>query len=190
MFIEESLWIKEKLAGMDLSGVKTALNVGSSTLEFRTVTQPHIYKNVLLPLEERGIRIFNMDAKQAEGVDIVCDICTMEKIEQEFGLVICTALLEHVADVKKATSNLLRLTREAGFLLVTAPFRYRYHEDPIDNMFRADNKQLESIFPSAKIIFSEMLLINGIRYYNNPVELFRRMILNKKWEISYLMVQK
>ena len=76
MFVDESLWIRQALERARLAAGMTVLDIGSSTRVFRTLTQPHIDGNVFEPLRQRGIVPIHLDARAAEGVDIVADVAT------------------------------------------------------------------------------------------------------------------
>lgn len=49
-----------------------------------------------------------------------------------FDFLLCTEVLEHVADWAVAFANLAALTRPGGRVLVTCPHFYRLHEEPYD----------------------------------------------------------
>ena len=49
-----------------------------------------------------------------------------------FDLILCTEVLEHVADWNAAWANLSRLLAPGGKLIVTCPFFYPLHEEPYD----------------------------------------------------------
>jgi len=179
MFEEESIWIKNKIGEIvreNPGKINSVLDIGSSTLKFRTLTQPCIDKNIFAPLREKGKKINYLDIKKDEGVDIVCSIDNIGKIGTEFDLVICANLLEHVLDVGKTVSNLKLLVRDGGYLLVTVPHRYFYHPDPIDTMYRPDNKSLEKIF-GLKSVSSGIIRINKINI-ESRLRYFSRMMIS------------
>lgn len=139
MFPVESEWIAKALSKCSPRQSKTVANLGSSTLEFRTVDQPHIEANVIKPLEDAGWTIVNIDLKEAEGVDLVADITqssVREKYKESFELTICSNILEHVVDIDLAINSLVAITKRRGWILITVPYKYPRHLDPIDNMFR------------------------------------------------------
>ena len=72
---KRAAWTRAALAETRaLSAGSRALDIGSSTLHYRTVEQPHIEEQVLAPLRARGVDIVHLDAKEAPGVDVVCDL--------------------------------------------------------------------------------------------------------------------
>ncbi len=171
MIIDESLWIKDKLDQLDLPPGSRIIDIGSSTAEFRQSAQPHIFENVFLPLQKRGFHVLHMDAKSAEGVDIVGnieDVNIAQKIGERFDLVICTNLLEHLTDVEKAVESIVHLVSQNGYLLITAPNKYPKHNDPIDTMYRPSDKELQELFSKhacITVISSEIIAIRNRRYY-------------------------
>ncbi|OBQ33891.1 MAG: hypothetical protein AN485_17485, partial [Anabaena sp. MDT14b] len=46
---------------------------------------------------------------------------------------------------------------KSGYIFVTVPYKYPYHRDPIDTMFRPDIQELSSLFPDFKIVNGEIL---------------------------------
>ena len=97
MFKEESIWIKNKISEIlikDSKEINTVLDVGSSTLKFRTLMQPCnatmfrtlmqpcIDENIFKPLRAKRKEIYYLDIKKDEGVNIVCDINDINTISK------------------------------------------------------------------------------------------------------------
>jgi SAM-dependent methyltransferase len=61
----------------------------------------------------------------------VLDVTDMD-VEEEFDLVLCMYVLEHVFDVQAATDNIRRALRPGGRALIAVPHLYPYHDEPID----------------------------------------------------------
>jgi SAM-dependent methyltransferase len=70
------------------------------------------------------------DVNPAFGHRVV-DITEMA-LDQEFDLILCMNVLEHVFDVQRAVDNLRKALRPGGKLLIAVPFVYPYHDEPID----------------------------------------------------------
>ena len=157
MFKEESIWIGKSLTKIDLDGVHTCLNVGSGSLIFRTKIQPCIEENIFRPLIALA-KVYHLDFEQAEGVDLVWNAENIGELGQEFDLVICTNLLEHVKKPKKVAEGLKKVVKPGGYLIVTVPHQFVYHLAPIDTMFRSTNKEIEAFFPEFRVIRSEIIL--------------------------------
>ena len=160
MLVREAEVVAEMLKS-SLSGLPqkaTIFNIGSSTSHFRTVVQPHIARLVFEPLEAQGHRIVHIDLKNEVGVDLCGDITDpafqMKLQSLKPDLVICSNILEHVADVSGFCRALNVLGRQAQ-LLITCPRRYPYHPDPIDNGFRPDALEIAEKFPNHRLVTQE-----------------------------------
>ncbi|SRR6266542_613167 len=155
MFKQEAEWIKEVLANIyPLNGYNSVANLGSSTIEFRTKVQPHIHNCITLPLENKGWKISHVDFKKEDGVDIVADLTNIqfgEKFKNRFAVTICTNMLEHVENIGHVINNLLTVTKNNGYILITVPYKYKIHHDPIDNGFRPTPNEIYSLFSGNNI---------------------------------------
>lgn len=179
MFIQEAQWIQSILEGVELEQGMQVLDIGSSSLEFRTIIQPHIHRYIHEPLIEKGVQITTLDTKQAEGVDLVMDLTQPNLVEKtfdkKFDLVICCNILEHVEDRRVFLENVLKYCRPHGQLLLTVPRQYPKHNDPIDTMYRPTPRELEKFVASmstAEVLQSEVLSISDRQYY--PTEILRK----------------
>lgn len=171
MFREESLWIKNALLLLQPStGADEVANIGSSTEHFRKVIQPHIHHNIIDTLEQRGWKVFNVDLKKEAGVDLVADVTQpgfSAPFQHRFALTICTNLLEHVENVDLVVKNLIAITKPGGHLLITVPFKYRLHFDPIDNGLRPTPNEIYELFKAAgdQVVDSRIISISDKAYY-------------------------
>lgn len=171
MFTEEAIWIENVLQPIQpVNGNNHIANLGSSTLSFRTQVQPHIQQHILAPLEHRGWKIYHMDYKMDEGVDVVSDITDRTlgaSFKNHFALTICTNMLEHVEYIDMAAANLLSVTAPNGYMLITVPYKYKIHHDPIDNGFRPTPAQIMALFPAGAVqqIASSIISISDKKYY-------------------------
>ena len=99
-------------------------------------------------LELLGYHYIGFDVKQnpEEKVDVIAEIDTnfLHKYPRlgEFEFIICTEVLEHVAQWHIAFENLFRMTAPAGKVLITCPQFYPLHEEPYD-FWRPTNHALE-----------------------------------------------
>ncbi len=164
MLIEEARWLKKVLQELGSDRGSMLLDIGSSTEYFRRVEQPYIDYYVFWPLRKKGVDIIHIDARTDEGIDIVCDISDPGSHEaianiSSADIVLCSNLLEHVLDRDMVAARLAQLTKPGGHLIVTVPHVYRYHEDPIDTLYRPTNKELEALLSLDEIdvVRSEIL---------------------------------
>jgi len=100
------------------------------------------------PAEYVGI-----DIKEGPGVDLVCDVDDIvDRFGKEsFDIVISTELLEHVRDWKKVISNIKKVCRQNGIILLTTrSFGFPYHAYP-DDFWRFELADLADIFSDCTI---------------------------------------
>jgi len=69
----------------------------------------------------------------ARGADVVADLHDVPLEEASIDAVVCTEVLEHVADPALVLAELHRVLRPGGRLLVTVPFVNELHEEPHDH---------------------------------------------------------
>jgi SAM-dependent methyltransferase len=81
-----------------------------------------------------GARYLGVDVEQnrAGTVDLVADITRIPLPDGCCDVVLCTEVLEHIADTTGAFTELARLLRPGGYLIATTPFAYPLHEEPYD----------------------------------------------------------
>lgn len=148
MFVEESQWVAARIAELEVGEGDLVVDVGSSTREFRCLRQPYIDYNIFRPLRNSGAKVVHVDQKELPGVDRILDIASSDAdlagLEGAAAVVICTNLLEHVPDRGAVFSNLKRLVRPSGHIVVTVPSLHPYHADPIDTMYRPSPEELRS----------------------------------------------
>ena len=205
MFREEAVWIKNALNKLGaIPGHLQVANIGSSTAHFRKVVQPHIHTNIIETLENAGWQVFNVDLKKEEGVDLVADVTKKDfylPYTDKFTLTICTNLLEHVEDINLVVKNLTLITEHNGYLLITVPYKYRLHYDPIDNGFRPTPTEIAARLNTTgtryTVVDERIITIEDLEYYRIrksriPVWGYRERImfyLGKKHKVSGVLLQ-
>lgn len=125
--------LRERITGLlaehapRTGGVARALDVGCGRQPFRAV------------LEENGFTYTGIDVQQNvdNTVDHVFAIDGAVPAEfagasSQYQFVLCTEVLEHLADWQRAFANIAALTADGGLLLITCPFFYPLHEEPYD----------------------------------------------------------
>src|SRR5882724_6928996 len=113
MNVLESEWLGQRIAALPAKDIFPLLNVGSSTGEFRTRTQPWIDGNIFAPIRKVGGKVYHLDIKEAEGVDIVGDLFDpkfLDRIAQmNVRSIMVSNLLEHVTNRQDIADVLLKI---------------------------------------------------------------------------------
>ncbi len=140
MLIQEAELTAQVLSRYRPDSLSPFLNIGSSTLEFRTRIQPYIHQLIVAPLEAAGVNVVHTDLKSGPGIDVSADLlddhgfAKLRAVAPRF--VLCANVLEHVEDPAAFANRCLDLLPAGGRVLFTVPGSYPYHLDPIDTMFR------------------------------------------------------
>ncbi|MEB3234631.1 MAG: methyltransferase domain-containing protein [Cyanobacteriota bacterium] len=66
----------------------------------------------------------------ASRCDLLCDITAIPRPDHSFDAVLCTEVFEHLPDPQLALKELARVLKPGGQLMLTAPFRALYHQEP------------------------------------------------------------
>lgn len=183
MLYEESIWIGKELLKHLKQGSKI-LNIGSSSLNVRRVEQPHIQKHIFEVLIKNNIQIVNVDIKDSDGVDIIGDLTDSNFIDrlklEKYDCVLCSNLLEHIEEKNKITFAIEELLSDGGIAVVTVPYNYPYHLDPIDTMFRPTVKELAALFPLFKIKKGEIVNARSANRGHFETTYFQKLLNNPR----------
>ncbi|MFA5834006.1 MAG: hypothetical protein WDA22_11080 [Bacteroidota bacterium] len=155
MLLEESYWFSYVIKKYVVQN-SVVLNIGSSTSEFIERYQPYIQENLLNLLHSKSCIIKNIDLKADEGVDLVGDIVDPNFVNQlkkyDSDVIICSNVLEHITDKKIFCDSLCKILSKKTIVLVSVPYKFPYHPDPIDTEYRPDFEQLKNAFPLLQCI--------------------------------------
>lgn len=161
MLQKEARWLGETIYRYDPSMLFPMLNFGSSTEEFRTRTQPWIDRFVFAPARKKRLKVVHMDMKAAPGVDIVGDLfdaeTTAHLAAMRFKSILCSNLLEHVEDRGRISKLLESLVSPSGYIIVSCPYRYPYHPDPIDTGYRPTPEEIASLFKQSRLVSAHVI---------------------------------
>jgi SAM-dependent methyltransferase len=100
------------------------------------------------PAEYVGI-----DIRPGPGVDVICDAGDLVARfgENAFDVVISTELLEHAADWRRIVSNIKRVTKPGGLLIVsTRSYGVDFHRRPFD-YWRYEKEDFAAIFADVEV---------------------------------------
>lgn len=82
--------------------------------------------------------IITTDIEAGEGIDSVADAHQLPFPNKSFDSIIAIEVFEHLRDPKLATSEIYRVLRPGGVVILTVPFMFHVHGDPQDyNRFTA-----------------------------------------------------
>jgi len=161
MLPEEASWIRRQLERIDPAAMYPMCNLGSSTLHYRTVMQPYIDEELFARARGFGRKVVHVDMKVGPGVDVAGDYSDTEVAARlramDFKSVMCCNMLEHVTDRQALADLVVSLVRPGGFLIVTVPREFPYHEDPIDTMFRPDISQVVELFKGTELVSARVV---------------------------------
>ena len=182
MHINESNWIIKNLEKIDSIEINPILDLGGSTLKYRTIDQPWLEKFFYRKLKDRKLKIFFSDIKEDIGVDFAGDIFDDQfiidlKKKKEFKSIFCCNFLEHVLNPQDLINRCLSVLPVGGILVITVPHSYPFHRDPIDTMFRPSIEQLTTLISQHEIISSEIISTGS--YWDHlskkPSKIFRHI---------------
>jgi SAM-dependent methyltransferase len=78
------------------------------------------------------IRTVNLDLIMGREVDLQADLMNLPLKNESVGSIICTGVLEHVADPHCAAREMVRVLQPGGRLFVEVPFMQTLHASPRD----------------------------------------------------------
>ena len=187
MRFEESLKIQNIIKKRRV--YRNIINLGSGNVEQLMKTKPWVSKNVFDLLKKQKAKILHVDAENFLGVDIVQDLSQpnslsfCDKLEGS-KLFILANVLEHIP--KKAHAKFLKkiyskMKSEDG-LIITVPYDYPYHADPIDTMYRPSPNELKKLLP-LKWLEGEILSAGSYKEEFKRMNVFKkiRKILKPLW---------
>lgn len=109
----------------------------------------------------KNAKLFHQtDVDSKFGHDLL-DIRYVSKDSKKYDLVLCCNILEHVYENKNLSSNLKKLVKKDGYLLVSVPFIYPLHEEPMD-YWRYTEHNLKLFF---KDFYIDDFQYNGLREF-------------------------
>lgn len=121
-------WVRDQVADVAAAtGEGRVLEIGSG----RTDHGDDAYS--MRPLFPETAGFVKSDLNPAFG-HLVIDITTME-IHQEYDVILCLSVLEHVPEFWKALPRMQRALRPGGRLVLSVPMVFPYHDEP-DDFFR------------------------------------------------------
>ena len=125
-------------------------------------------------------KVIHIDCQAYDGINIVSNLIdpsTYKKINKKRGkkiFFLCN-VLEHVyaKDRKKILNNIYQCMNSKDGLIISVPYDYPYHADPIDTLYRPSAKALSM---EIRIRWKNKIIIKSGFFFDE----FKRMPLLKK----------
>ena len=175
---------------------KNIINLGSGNIGRLIIKKPWVMHNVFEPFKKKSL-ITHVDSIAYPGVTIVQDLSQKNAFSfcnnlKGSKLFILANVLEHIP--KKAHAELLnkiysKMKSKDG-LIISVPYDYPYHADPIDNMYRPSPNELKKLLPltwlqgeivSAGSYREEFLNMNGLKKIRRLLKPLWILQKPKKW---------
>jgi len=157
----EAEWLGERMARIPDNDLFPLLDLGSSTLEYRTQTQPYIERNIFAPLRARGGIVYNLDMKPEPGVDVVGNLedpdFRARVSRMQVRSVLMSSLLHYLNSYSQVCEMVTSLLPVGGYLFVSGPFSHPHDADPIDTMFRPSIEEIHRCFPGTRMLDSAII---------------------------------
>ncbi len=91
-----------------------------------------IQKRGQFNIEQYGLDVMYCNLTTAKSPDVQSDAACLPFANENFDVVICSELLEHVPDPPSVLKEAHRVLRKRGVMLICVPFNYQIHGDPYD----------------------------------------------------------
>lgn len=111
----------------------------------------------------------------ARGADVIADLHDLPVEDGSFDAVVCTEVLEHVAEPARVLDELARVLRPGGSVLITVPFVGGLHEEPHDH-YRYTSHGLRGLLARAGFAGIEIEPLTG--YWSTLANVLRQGAMN------------
>jgi SAM-dependent methyltransferase len=92
-----------------------------------------------------------LDIRPGPGVDVVGTVYDLPFEDESFDIVLCMVVMEHLEDPRKAISEMRRVLKQGGSIIVSVPFLFPIHDAPGD-YWRFTKYGLRVLFKDWEII--------------------------------------
>lgn len=130
-----------------------------------------------------NVDIIKIDFLKFKGVNLVADAHSLPFKNNCFDFILCLNLLEHVKKPEIVVKEIRRCLKNNGKTIISIPFLYQYHPDPID-LWRFTPENIKILLKDFEIIKKKELgrvytTILEFLYDNSPVPHFLINIIFK-----------
>lgn len=119
---------------------------------------------------------FQSDTWDTSKIDIVSDITKIPVSDSSFDVVLCAEVFEHIPDPLRAFSEMDRILRPGGYIILTAPFCSFTHFAPFHYMTGFSKYFYLNLFKEKYIIEKIDANGNAFEYYAQEMRYFPRII--------------
>lgn len=175
MRLEESLIIKEFIAKKECKSY-IAVNLGSGHINNLLLKKPWIEQNIFSHFK----KTIKVDKIAFDNIDIVGDLAdpsiykSIKEIECKKIFFLCN-VLEHVSSKNRKIilNNIYTCMNSRDELIISVPYDYPYHADPVDTLYRPSAVALSR---SIRLKWKNKIIIKSGNFFDE----FLRMSISKK----------
>lgn len=122
---ERDRWVEKQAAKVPPGS--RVIDVGAGSCPYRSLFAHCEYK----AHDFAQLRPDQFSGRQGYGqLDYICDILSIPVPDASFEIILCTEVLEHVAEPIQALHEFARILKPGGKLLLTAPLGSGLHQEP------------------------------------------------------------
>ena len=148
---------------------QTVINIGAGNVTKQQKNKPWIKDCIFDVLTDQGSKIVHTDLFKFDGIDVTADF-TEDTVNETFSafhgprLFLLCNVLEHIPTplIQKICDNVKKCLFHDDALVISVPFDYPFHADPIDTMFRPSPQDLAALF-NKKWEFSDVIEAGSYR---------------------------
>lgn len=85
------------------------------------------------------------DVAEGDNIDVVGDIHELPFADSTFDTIVCTQVFEHISKPWNVVSEIKRILKPGGKIILTAPFMIPYHAHPFD-FYRYTTEGMKDLF--------------------------------------------
>ncbi len=151
-------WLVHKIADSALTDViqKYAkgklLDIGCGEKPYKKMVEPYVDEQIGLDHENT--------LHNKSDVDLFGTAYEIPVDDEEFNTILCTAVLEHLEEPKKAIAEAYRVLKKGGCAIYTAPLFWHLHEEPRD-FYRFTKYGLKYLFEKNGFEIVELKALSG-----------------------------
>lgn len=128
------------------------LDVGCGTKPYKKIAKPYVAEHIGLDHEKT--------THNKANIDIFAEADSIPLPVNSFNTILATSILEHVEELDKVISEMNRLLKSEGYCIITTPFLWHLHEEPID-FYRYTKYGLKYLFEKNGFEIVELKTLSG-----------------------------